>query len=269
MSDASRRLAWIAGGAAIAFSVGIWVLARTQDGLDPPDLVPRPLASAILLATPGLLGWIGAATGRRTILIAAGVLCTLQSMIAFSGVTLIYLVPGIIFLRTAAAEPDARTRRPIRPLNLVLAALLSIPIALFVIVNVGLLGIVLLILLVVVATISASRRSGTGASAVTGRDVARGAAVVLLVIGAWAASLAITETTCWIARRAADGGLVWERIPPTNELTAGADIVASSCGSGTMTPTGLVIAAALVIAALAIAINPLGRAPSGAMGPRS
>ena len=217
MSEASRRLAWIAGGAAIAFSVAIWVLARSQGGLNPPDLVPRPLASAVLLATPGVLGWIGVATGRRTLLVAAGILCIFQSVIAFSGVTLIYLVPGIVFLRAAAAASDATTRR----------------------------------------------------QAVTGRDVGLGAAVVLLVIGAWAATLAITETTCWEARQAPDGGLAWERIPPTNELTAGADIVASTCGSGTLTPAGIVIAATLLVAAIGIAAVPLGRAALRATSPRS
>jgi hypothetical protein len=261
MSARARRLAWIAGGAAIAFSAAIWVLARSQGGLDPPDLVPRPLASAILLATPGLLGWIGAATDRRTVIVAAGVLCLFQSVIAFSGVTLIYLVPGIIFLRAAAAEPhpDTDTRRPIRPLNVVLAALLSIPIALVVIVNLGLLGIVLLILIVMVTGIASSRRSGTAPPSVTGRDVARGTAVVLLVVGAWAATLAITETTCWIARDAAGGGLAWERIPPTDELTVGPEIVASSCTSGTMTPTGLAVAGLLLIAALGVTVVPLPR----------
>jgi hypothetical protein len=269
MSDVSRRLAWIAGGAAVAFSVGIWVLARSQGGLNPPDLVPRPLVSAILLATPGVLGWIGAATERRTLLVAAGILCTFQSVIAFSGVTLIYLVPGIMFLRAAAADPDATTGRQIRPLNIVLAALLSVPIALFVIVTVGLLGIVLLIAIVMITALAAGRGSETGSRAVTGRDVGLGVAVVLLVIGAWAATLAITETTCWEARQAPDGGLAWERIPPTDELTVGADVVASTCGSGTLTPTGIVIAATLLVGALAIAAVPAGRVSRATTGPRS
>ncbi len=197
MSVGARRLSWLAGGATVVFSVAIWLLARTQDELNPPDLVSRPMASAVLFATPGLLAWIGAATRRRSVVVAAGVLCMFQSVIAFSGVTLIYLVPGVILLRAGAAE--------------------------------------------------------AGDPRVVARDAGRALVVVAVVIGAWAATFAFTETTCWSARNAAGGGLVWERIPLTDELRAGQDVVASTCGSGVMTPTGLWIAAALLIAGFGVA----------------
>jgi len=256
MTEEARRLSWIAGGAAIAFSVAIWLLAQSQIDLEPPDVVPTPLLSAILLGVPGLLGWIGAATGRRTVLVAAGILCLFQSAIAFSGVTLIYLLPAVIFLRAATDGPYASTRAPIRLRRVVAAAVLSVPIALIVILNIGFLGVVLIAL---VAGLAASRRSDGGRPAVGGRDAGRGSAVVVLVIGAWAATLALTETTCWIATARAEGGLAWERIPPTDTLTLGFGVVASSCASGTATPTGVVIASVLLVIALAAAGIPFRR----------
>jgi hypothetical protein len=89
---------------------------------------------------------------------------------------------------------------------------------------------------------------------------------VLLTIGAWVATLALTEMTCWIARdttRAGlgGGGILWERIPPTDTLTLGPGVVASSCASGMVTPTGIAVAAVLLVVAVLIAAAPGRRQP--------
>jgi hypothetical protein len=259
MTEPARRLSWIAGAAVIAFSVAIWVLARTQDPLEAPDLVPRPLASALLLSMPGLLGWIGAATGRRTVLVAAGILCLFQSAISFSGVTLIYLLPAIIFLRAATAAPERSGAEPpdsapSRPIRVVVAAVISVPIALVVMLKVGLLGIILMAL---VAGLAASRREGRPVPRPSALEAARGAVMIVLVIGAWAASFVLTETTCWVGHAAAGGGVVWERIPPTDTLYAGAGDVLSSCSTGVVTPLGLAVAALLLVVAVALAAVPV------------
>jgi hypothetical protein len=258
MSPSARRLSWIAGGAVIAFSVAIFILASTNRSLDPPDLLSRPLASALLLATPGLVGWIGAATARSSVLVASGVACLFQSVIAFSGVTLIYLVPAIMFLQAAhgASGPrDGETVRPIRPIRVVLAAVVSVPIALVVLFNLGLFGVIGLVLAAGVASLRANRSRPT----VMPLEAVRGLAIVLLVIGAWAATLALTETTCWVAHGAADGSLVWERIPPSDTLTLELGDVASSCASGTVTPTGVALAGGLLVASLGVAAIPTRR----------
>lgn len=269
MSEGARRSAWMAGGAAIVFSMAIWLLAQSQSTeLAPPDVVPRALASATLLGAPGLLGWIGAWTSRRVVMAAAGVLCLFQSAISFSGATLIYLIPAVIFLRAAMAGSDVSARKPIRLGRVVIAAIVSVPIALVMILTVGVLGILLVAL---VAGVAAGRDSEGGGPALTPGDALRGLSVVVLVIAAWAAALALTETTCWVASAAGDGGFAWERIAPTDTLELGEGIVASTCASGTPTARGVVVAAVFLVGALAVAALPIrspsaGRLPSTELG---
>jgi hypothetical protein len=120
LTPQARRLGWIAGGGVIAISAAIVVLGRSTDELQPPLVVSRALVSAVLLAAPGLIGMIGVATGRRPVLVAAGVLCLFQSWISFSGVTLAYLVPALVFLRSAA-DGSRSTSGPIRPIRVQIA----------------------------------------------------------------------------------------------------------------------------------------------------
>jgi hypothetical protein len=255
MTASARRLTWFAGAVVGLASVAIWIFARNQDtGLQPPDPVPTPLATVVLLGLPGLIGWIGALTGRRSVVVAAGVLCLFQSVIAFSGVTLVYLVPAIAFLRASTLSSQPSGRRPIRPLRLLVAIVIAIPIALVLVLNLGILAVLALAL---VAGLAASRGQRQVAMDVSGIEAARGLAIVLAVIGAWAAVLALTEATCWIARSATDGGLIWERIPVTNSITMGPGDVASSCSSGVPTPTGLEFGALLLVVALIVAAVPL------------
>jgi hypothetical protein len=266
MSASASRLTWFAGAVVVLAAIAIWIFARNQDtGLQPPDLVPTPLATAVLLTVPGLIGWVGALTGRRSVVVAAGVLCLFQSVIAFSGVTLVYLVPAIAFLRASTLSSQQSERQAIRPLRLLVALVLAIPIALVLVLNLGILAVLVLALVAGLAARGGQRQAAMG---VSGIDAARGLAIVLAVIGAWAAVLALTEATCWIARTATVGGLIWERIPVTNSVTMGPGDVASSCSSGVPTPTGLAVAALLLAVALIVAAVPLrgpgvGRALTG------
>jgi hypothetical protein len=253
MGPHARRLASIAGASVVAFAVAIGLLAAGQSkGSEPPDLISRGLASAVLLGAPGLIGLIGAVTGRRSVLIAAGATCLFQSAISFSGVTLIFLVPAIILLRSATDQGGSSPREEIRPLRVVIAAVAAVPIALIVILNVGLLGVVLLALL---AGIAATARRGGQRLRLTGAEAARGAAIVLLVIGAWAATFVLAETVCWIAHQT-PAGITWERIPPTNTISLGVDDVSGGCAGGTITPIGAAVAAGLILLAIGVALLP-------------
>jgi hypothetical protein len=256
MTSHARRVAGIAGASVVAFAVAIRLLAAGQsDGSEPPDLISRGLASALLLGAPGLLGLIGAVTGRRSVLIAAGVACLFQSAISFSGVTLIFLVPAILFLRSATEEGGSSRGQSIRPIRVVLAAVAAVPIALVVILNAGFLGVVLLAL---VAGVAASARRGGPRVRLTGGEALTGVAIVLLVIGAWAATFVLAETVCWIAHDTPTG-ITWERIPPTNTLTLGPDDVSGGCAGGTITPFGGAVAGGLILLALGVAAFPRRR----------
>jgi hypothetical protein len=174
-------------------------------------------------------------------------------VISFSGVTLIYLIPAILFLRSATDRGDSRSSEPIRPLRVALAAVAAAPIALVVILNTGFLGVILLAL---VAGLAASRRRGAPGIGLTAGEAARGAAIVLLVVGAWVATLALADTVCWIAHQAPSGGVTWERIPPTNTITLEQGDISGGCAGGTITLIGTAVAGGLLLLAVGVAALP-------------
>ncbi|HEX7222250.1 MAG TPA: hypothetical protein VF231_03305 [Candidatus Limnocylindrales bacterium] len=203
----------------------------------------------VLVATPGVIGAIGAATGRGTVLVAAGVLCLMQSVIAFSGVTLVYVIPALGFLHAASGGPVMRSEGfgPGRVLMVVGLFLLGLLIAF----TIGILGVLAVVLLVVTASAAAGRRQR-----LPGAEALRGVAIVALLVGAWIASFAFVETVCWVGRHAPDGGIAWERIPPTNTLTLGPGDVASTCDSGSPAPIGVAVVGGAIVAALAVSALP-------------
>jgi hypothetical protein len=96
------------------------------------------------------------------------------------------------------------------------------------------------------------------------RAVIAGVLVVFLGLGTWAAALAMTETSCWVARTAPDGSVVYAAIPIPDgadfganggqvELELGATDVGRGCGDGQLTGQGAGVAAVLGIGAVAIA----------------
>lgn len=86
-------------------------------GVDGPSLVPRPLVIGSLLVMPAVLGAIASIRGSGPLFIAAGVLGLFQSFIAFSGVTLGFVLPAIILislgLRRLPADMHCRFRERI------------------------------------------------------------------------------------------------------------------------------------------------------------
>lgn len=85
-------------------------------GLEGPAIVPRPIVIALLLGLPAGIALIGALRAARPMFFAAGVLCLLQSVVAFSGVTLGFVIPGIVLValsleRAAPATPTRSSSR--------------------------------------------------------------------------------------------------------------------------------------------------------------
>lgn len=165
----------------------------------PPWAIDRPVALFILFSVPGAFALIGAMTRRRSLLVAAGVVCLLQSYVSFSLVTLGFMVPAIRLLTLGGGE-----RWP--------------------------------------AAVSETRRSLTVAIVVVG-----------LTLGAWLATLGLTEEVCWSATRGPDGGVTYERIPMSNVMTVPPGSLAGGCDGGSLTPEGMGIGGLLAIGAIALA----------------
>ncbi len=112
--DDPRRLGL--GAAAIvagyACVVGLISAAAGANDPGPPEVVPRPVVLALLLMLPAAVAAIGAWRRSGPLLLAAGVLCLAQAFIAFSGVTLPFVVPAILLLalggRTTAVPHPRR-----------------------------------------------------------------------------------------------------------------------------------------------------------------
>ena len=264
---ARRNLVLLSSATTIVCSVAILAIGWSNGVDEPLYARSRALFSVALLAAPGVIGLVGALTRRRAVLAAAGVLCLCQSVVAFSGVTLVFLLPAIGFLRAATGDPDdtgpaAESRRPARRALFVLAAVAAVPIALAVVFTMGVLGVVLLVIIGVVASSRSSRRA---APPYAPHEVLRGVTIVALVVGAWTVSLAMTETGCWVGH-AAPGGIAWEQIPPTDALTLEPADVASTCASGLPTPLAIGLATAMVIAAIGVAALPWGTRPQPRVG---
>lgn len=94
----------------LAATLTVLLLLITRSGL---DAVPRPLALLALYAAPGVVGAIGVRGGRRSLLLAAGVVLLPGSVLSFAGVTLVFVLPAVLFWAAAltTAPPDPRPSR--------------------------------------------------------------------------------------------------------------------------------------------------------------
>jgi hypothetical protein len=98
-----------------------------------------------------------------------------------------------------------------------------------------------------------------------------GVLVIFLGLGAWLAALGMTETTCWVARTASDGRVVYAAVPiPAGadlgsgsghvEFELAADDLGQGCADGQLTTQGAGVAVVFGIGAVAVATL-------GSMGP--
>ena len=123
-----RRLGYILAAAIAVLAVIVAAFPLIQHGGSPefqgPAIVPRPLVIGLLLALPAALAAMGAFQGSRPILIAGGVLCLLQSIVgALSGVTLGFLIPGILLISLGLSRSADDAPRPTRGRDWLAAAI--------------------------------------------------------------------------------------------------------------------------------------------------
>jgi hypothetical protein len=93
----------LAAALATLCAAGLVFVAASNQTPGLPAEVPWPFVFGAILGTPAVIGALGAVSGRRVLLVAAGILCVVDSILSFSGVTLVFLVPALIFFRAAAA----------------------------------------------------------------------------------------------------------------------------------------------------------------------
>lgn len=104
--------AWIIIG--YGLFVALVPLIQQDRGPTPPWQIYRPIALFGLFAVPAVVAGIGAIRGVRPLLIAAGAICLMQAYIAFSGVTIGFVVPAILLLVLGAGETWSEGARPSR-----------------------------------------------------------------------------------------------------------------------------------------------------------
>ena len=135
----TRRLGIQAAAIIAAYAVVVGAISAVAGGagpgeFSPPQVVPRPLLLVVLLMLPAALAAIGALEGSRPVVVAAGVLCLAQSFIAFSGVTIPFIVPGFLLLavRSKGSTIDTTWRAAIAGVVIVIIGIgaLAAPFAL-------------------------------------------------------------------------------------------------------------------------------------------
>lgn len=243
----SRGLGLFAAGIAAGCAVLLGVVASSAGSTVPQGEIPRGVILAFLLGAPAAIGALGAVSGRRVLLVAAGILCLCQSVLAFSGVTLILLLPALLFLRAGVSDPgEAPARQAPNPLRLLVLVVLAVPVALLAVTRLGIFG---LLPLVAFGGLAAGL-GRNGALRVRPKDALIGVVVIGLVIGATFAAFAFTQTVCWDDY---GGGNVVVRVVPT--MPTEESFVApfgGGCSSGEPTIEGTALAGGLLIGSVAI-----------------
>jgi hypothetical protein len=248
-----RGTGLLGAGVQLLLAVALGAIASGPfDFPNPPEVVPRGLAIGVLYAVPAVIGALGAIAGRRALLVTAALASTVGSVVAFSGVTLIFLVPALLFAAAAGAVGSVPST-PRQPFwRLVLFAVLAAPVVTFAVLRLGIFvvpGIVLLVLILQIAR---------GTSRASPEDWLAGLLVAGviggLVIGSGWALFSMTETRCWTAYRT-PVGIEYRTVPEadTGEIQRGGDEIAGGCDSGELTPRGAGLAALLALGAIGLA----------------
>jgi hypothetical protein len=240
------RLA-IVGAALVVGATFVLLLIGVR--ADAPTTSGRQLLLAALFTAPAAIGLAGGWRRSPPLLAAAGVLCLMQAVVAFSGVTVIYLPAGLAFVLAAAQDDeDARPggSNAVTVALGVFAAILGGPVVVLLTGPYGLVLVVGLGALTWLALRRPSRGRTTG-----GEGFVLGFMVFTIVIGAWLAPAFSTRTVCWVERAGNR-----EELPPGQEPTTefGLDVTAGGCESGVPSLHGVTASIGLIAAAIGLAI---------------
>jgi hypothetical protein len=168
------------------------VSALAGDGS--PEFLPRGVVLFVAYALPGVVGLLGVAGRRPALLLAASAASTVGSVLAFSGVTLIFLVPAILFLYGAVR----------------------------------------------LASVAPEEGSGSASGILAGSVLA--AVLTMLMIGAGASALLVTDEQCWTTYQTPNG-VRYEPAPyTTGEMQVPAGAISFTCSTGEISARGVGLA---------------------------
>jgi hypothetical protein len=177
----------------------------TAGGFAEPDFVPRPIVLFAAYALPGVIGLIGIDRRRPALLLAAAGASAIGAFVAFSGVTLIFLVPATLMAAGSMGLSDG----------------------------------------------AGSRRS-------VAVEAGRALLVLLLLVGAGASAILITDERCWDFRETPQGRVYLPAPNPSPPML----VVPGSgygCSSGLISARGVGLGLALGATAIGLAILPVRR----------
>ena len=196
------------------------VSALAGDGS--PEFLPRGVVLLAIYSLPGIIGLLGVAQRRPALLLAAAATSTVGSVLAFSGVTLIFLVPAVLFLYGAIR----------------------------------------------LASVARGAGSGSAFGILAGSVLA--AVLTVLMVGAGASALPVTDEQCWTTYRTPNG-VRYEPAPyTTGEMQVPAGAISFSCSTGEISARGVGLAALFGTGAIGLALLSSRRriarlSPSGAL----
>jgi hypothetical protein len=117
MSPRRRRFGFVLAATIAGLAVAIAALPSLQSvgpgELSGPSIVPRLVFIALLLGLPAGVAAIAALRGSRPLFVAAGLLCLFQSFVAFSGVTLGFVLPGFLLIGLGVSRSSIEPTRPV------------------------------------------------------------------------------------------------------------------------------------------------------------
>lgn len=107
--EAGGRLAFVASAGAIAWAVGLGVLRllNSQAGQRRAEGVIPTVALVVLLAAPGVLGFVGMAAARPSLFLAAGAACLPLGVVSIAA-TPIWIAGALLVVAFARSPAAAR-----------------------------------------------------------------------------------------------------------------------------------------------------------------
>ena len=107
----------------LAVALGVFIHLQLRDP-GPPEDLPRALAIPALYVTMGLLAIIGALQRRPAIVVGAGMLCVVGTILSVA--TIEFVVPGILLIGLGSRIGELSGRRRAEPLIAAVAVLLVV-----------------------------------------------------------------------------------------------------------------------------------------------